>query len=265
MARILITSYVMRDLVMYYINSYLQRVFIPWLERYGYDYQLLYEENNTRENFEALVVDKDTVLLFGHGRPEYVTGYKYLPILVACENDHLLKDKKVVATSCLTGRKLALTSINKGAKLYVGYLKEACLVVQYCCEDLHNCDLVGKFDPLQDNLALPFLNVLFYPCYLVVQNYDPETIYNETIKVYDTMIDKALEYSKELEAEGKREDAEAWSEVAKYLMWDKNAFTVIYSGEERPAPTTRRELLPVTVSTVFALPICAVAMIIPRK
>ena len=211
----------MRDLVMHYISEYVRREFIPWLDKKRINYVFLYEHLNTKENFEKYVPEADIVILTGHGMKDLVTGYGYRPIVKACENDNLLIEKDVCAVACLSGAILGHSAVNKGAKIYIGFWREALLVLSYDVEDPTNAP-IEQIDPLSDELAYPFLDTLFYPAKLLIERKHPAKIYDLTYKRYNYWIDYAL-----------KRETEEWSEVAKALIWNKNSL-VVYPVYEPP-------------------------------
>jgi len=211
---ILVTCYRMRDLVMHYLAEYVTREFIPWLDKRRVRYAFLFEAQDTRENFERYVKDADVVILTGHGMKDLVTGYGYKPIVKACENDKLLAGKNVCAVACLSGAILGHSAVNKGANLYIGFWREACLVLSYDVEDPTNAP-IEEIDPLSDELAYPFLDTLFYPAKLLIERKHPAKIYDLTYKRYNYWIDYAL-----------KKQTEEWSEVAKCLKWNRDSLVV---------------------------------------
>jgi len=243
--KVLITSYRLNDLVMYYVSEYIIRVFIPQLEKNGIIYNFLYEDRDTEENFNANVGSADIVILAGHGADDYITGYMYYPIVQACNNDGLLAGKKVCTVSCSSAKVLGSSAINKGALLYIGYLREAVMVFSYNVSDVRNAP-IEQIDPLKDELAYPFLDTLFYPATLLVNGEDPESIYKETMDRYDYWINYALS-----------KNSSDWSEVAKYLMWNKDSLAIypVYTGQTKPQTQSSASIIiPFLLSAAIYIP-----------
>jgi len=199
---------------MHYVSEYVKRELIPWLERRGLSYVFLYEDQNTKENFERYVQSADIVILTGHGTETYITGYLYYPIVQTCNNDGLLAGKQVCAVSCLSAKILGHSAVNKGALLYIGYLREATMVLSYDVADIRNAP-IEQIDPLKDELAYPFLDTLFYPAKLLVDGESPKDIYEKTMDRYNWWIRYAL-----------NKKTDEWSEVAKYLMWNRDSLAI---------------------------------------
>ena len=223
--KVLVCSYKMKDLVVWYFSEYIRKVFLPEISE-KHDVVYLFEASYTRENVEKYLREwrPDVVIFACHGKETLLTGYNYQPVIKACENDHLLGGKKVDAISCLTAKELGVSAINKGALVYIGFLEPAYLVI--CADwsgDVTNCPLVDTYDPLQDPYAWPFLDTFFYPAYLLVQGKKYEDIYKLTMDRYDYWIDWALDKSAE---------DPCYRDVAECLMWNKKYFTIYSSGQE---------------------------------
>ena len=223
----------MRDFVMHYITEYIRREFIPWLDKKGVDYTFLFEEEDTKDNFEKEVIKHDIIILAGHGQPNFVTGYGYQPIVKACNNDVLLFGKVVSAVACLSGRVLGQSAVNKGAKLYIGYVREALLITRYDTENPQDAP-IEEIDPLSDDLAYPFLDTMFYPAKLLIEGVKVKDLYPMIYDRYKYWIDYAL---------SKQNDD--WNEVAKGLIWNRDSLVIYPIYEKRRAPALMFLFLPI--------------------
>jgi len=199
---------------MHYLTEYLRREFIPYLDSKGISYVFLYESLDTKDNFEKYVKDADIVIFVGHGMRDLITGFGYIPIVKACENDHLLANKDVCAVACLSGAILGHSAVNKGARLYIGFWREALIILSYDVPDPTDAP-IEMIDPFTDKLAYPFLDTFFYPARLLVEGKDGSTIYKMTYDRYNYWIKYAL-----------RQGTDEWSEVAKALMWNRDSLVV---------------------------------------
>jgi len=77
---------------------------------------------NKSEVVSMLSKQKPELVIFnGHGGDNVVGGDKNEPLIVAGENENLLKEKITYAISCKSAKKLGPKSVDSGAKAYIGY------------------------------------------------------------------------------------------------------------------------------------------------
>src|SRR3989338_623632 len=83
----------------------------------------LHMEKAVRKEFEERIdkLSPNLIVLNGHGDADKVTGNNKEPILVAGDNEGLLRDKIVYAISCSSAKLLGPKSIEKGTLNYSGY------------------------------------------------------------------------------------------------------------------------------------------------
>ncbi len=83
----------------------------------------LHREKAVRKEFEERIdkLSPRLIVLNGHGDTDKVTGNNKEPILVAGDNEGLLRDKIVYAISCSSAKLLGPKSIEKGTINYSGY------------------------------------------------------------------------------------------------------------------------------------------------
>ena len=83
----------------------------------------LHREKAVRKEFEERIdkLSPNLIVLNGHGDADKVTGNNKEPILVAGDNEGLLRDKIVYAISCSSAKLLGPKSIEKGTLNYSGY------------------------------------------------------------------------------------------------------------------------------------------------
>ena len=83
----------------------------------------LHREKAVRKEFEERIdkLSPNLIVLNGHGDADKVTGNNKEPILVAGDNEGLLRDKIVYAISCSSAKLLGPKSIEKGTINYSGY------------------------------------------------------------------------------------------------------------------------------------------------
>ena len=83
----------------------------------------LHREKAVRKEFEERIdkLSPHLIVLNGHGDADKVTGNNKEPILVAGDNEGLLRDKIVYAISCSSAKLLGPKSIEKGTLNYSGY------------------------------------------------------------------------------------------------------------------------------------------------
>lgn len=83
----------------------------------------LHREKAVKEEFEERTnkLSPNLVVLNGHGDTDRVIGNNKEPILVAGENEEILRGKVVYAISCSSAKTLGLKSVENGAINYSGY------------------------------------------------------------------------------------------------------------------------------------------------
>ncbi len=90
------------------------------------DYVELIQANRRDCSLEK-IKEADTVIIFAHGGDDkifhsYPDSYTEEEILIDNDNVSILKDKKVIAFSCYTARKLGLTAVNNEECIcYMGF------------------------------------------------------------------------------------------------------------------------------------------------
>ena len=83
----------------------------------------LQKENFTEEKISKLSEQHNPKFVFlnGHGDEYSAMGFDKSPVITANKNDHLLKGRIAHIISCLTGKYLAISAMDKGCKGYLGY------------------------------------------------------------------------------------------------------------------------------------------------
>ncbi|MFQ5621086.1 MAG: hypothetical protein ACE5FT_04545 [Candidatus Nanoarchaeia archaeon] len=83
----------------------------------------LNRERATRKETESVLTKRkpQLVCLNGHGTFDKVGGHKDEVLIQAGENEDLLKNSIIYALSCQSGKTLGPSSIESGAKAYIGY------------------------------------------------------------------------------------------------------------------------------------------------
>ena len=64
------------------------------------------------------------VVFNGHGDENTVSGHKNQPVIIAGDNESVLKEKMVFAISCRSAKNLGPMSVKKGAVCYAGYMDD---------------------------------------------------------------------------------------------------------------------------------------------
>ncbi len=137
----------------------------------------------------------------GHGGYDRITGYQKEPIIVALDNDYLLKNKEFVyALSCKTARVLGVSAFQQGCKFYLGYLEKFVFV-----------NLVGYENrPLQDPIAKPFMEASNTVIVTYMKTRDAIQSYKKSQEVFNYYINKYM-FTKE----------EKTYHLVPFLSWDK--------------------------------------------
>ena len=150
----------------------------------------------------------------GHGGPDiwvgqYITGQGYSTLLTTA-NAGLMAKRVVYLLSCLTAQSLGPEMIGKGAVAYAGYNQEFVWTVE------------SPWSPATDRLAAPFGRVAtMFPRVL------------DGSKIVREAKERTLEvFEQEIERWEKSSDPYA-REVVKWLLWDRDAFTVLGDEEAR--------------------------------
>lgn len=83
----------------------------------------LSREKANRDKTEGILKKQEPglVIFNGHGREDAVGGHKDEPLVIAKQNDALLREKITYAISCRSAKVLGSESIKQGAKAYLGY------------------------------------------------------------------------------------------------------------------------------------------------
>lgn len=196
------------------------------------------------DKFENAVRTEDPSLLVGcgHGSPDtwtgqYVEEARGYSTLMTTYNAGLMKDRVVYLLSCLTGQQLGPGMVRLGATAYAGYRDEFIWAVE------------SPESPAADRLAAPFGNAsTMFPKALV----EGKTVREAKAKALGV-------FEAEMERWEKSEDPYA-REVVKWLLWDRDAFTVI--GNEGAKGLESRIAIGLVLS---AIAIGAVAFILIRR
>lgn len=190
--------------------------------------QVLQGDAAVGRKFEDATVSLDPSLIvgFGHGSEEIWTG-QYVEaegrysVLLTPINADLMVGRVVYLLSCYTAQELGPEMIQRGAVAYGGYNQAFTWVG------------ADPSSPATDRLAAPFGRAS--------TAYPKEIIAGKTVKVAK---DKAIEvFNQEMERWEQSDDPYA-REVVKWLLWDRDAFTVL--GNEEAVgfiPSTRTVII----------------------
>ncbi len=194
--------------------------------------------------FESAVRTEDSSLLVGcgHGNPEiwvgqYVEAERRYSTLMTTYNAELMRGRVVYLLSCNTARKLGPEIIRKGGIAYAGYNDEFVWTVE------------SPESPAADRLAAPFGSASTTFPRALVGGKTVREAKEQTLKAFDG----------EIERWEKNEDPYA-REVVKWLLWDREAFTVL--GNEEARGLEPRIALGLLLS---AIAVGAVAFILIRR
>jgi hypothetical protein len=196
----------------------------------------LYGDDAVASKFISAIesLNPSLVVGMGHGNAEAYAG-QYTEggysILLTTANADLMAGRVVYLLSCLTAQELGPMMEARGATAYAGYNQEFVWTVS------------TPESPATDPLAAPFARAsTMYPKVLIAGK-TVEEAREEAIKTFN----------QEIEAWEQSTDTYA-REVVKWLLWDRDAFTVL--GDEAAVgfiPSTRTVLIAAGVIGVAAI------------
>lgn len=159
-------------------------------------------ERANKKVFVAIIqkVDPDIVLLNGHGNHQSVAGQDNEVLLQAHVNDSLLSNKIVYAVSCSSGRTLGKSSVQAGAKAYIGYSEDFIFII----------DESKISRPLEDKTARLFLEPSNQVSIAILKGHSAGESHRRSKLVFRKTIEKFLT------SDARRED----KEILPYLVWD---------------------------------------------
>jgi hypothetical protein len=169
------------DLPTRYASFYLNKV-IDQSRNLGFNVIDLKDELVTRRNFinYMMSLSPDVVIMTGHGYPTMITGWKGEPILKAGVDDTLLEGKTIIALSCLAGKELGKTLVERGAKAFLGFRKPFSFYF-------------SSENPVNDDNANMFFRPPIEATLLLLRGSSIQEAYNRAIDLYNEEIKKAEE------------------------------------------------------------------------
>ena len=165
------------------------------------------------------------VISFGHGNTTVYTADSENPVFTM-ENIDILAGRIWHTLSCLVGAKLGPEMVKRGGLAFSGYEQEWTWVVYGTTED----------DPYEDKYAKGFY-ISDNQCSITLAiTLDIKKASEEAIKEYNRWIDYWIENP---------DDDENAVEIAKWLIWDRDAYVVfVYQAEHIAKPSP---LLPLAI------------------
>ncbi len=156
---------------------------------------------NKTEVTSMLSKQKPRLVIFnGHGGDNVIGGEQKEPLIIADNNEALLKDKITYAISCKSAKKLGPKSIDSGAKAYIGYDDDFIFV--------YNPNKISR--PLKDNTAKLFL--------------EPSNELTISLIKGNNVEDSCKRYKQHFQENIKKllssESTEEETSIARYLWWD---------------------------------------------
>lgn len=126
------------DLATRYGHFWLSQL-IPYATERGWEVVDLEGDSVTPDGFLAALASSAPILIHGcsHGNATTFTGQNAVPLLVACLNDDLMSERFVYLLSCITGKELGPSMVDKGCRGYLGYTEEFtwCVDESYAVEE----------------------------------------------------------------------------------------------------------------------------------
>jgi len=172
--------------------------------------QVLQGDNDVGDKFEdaARATDPCLIIGFGHGASDIWVG-QYVPTeerystLLTPANADMMAGRAVYLLSCLTAQELGPALVNSGAISYAGYDQEFTWVG-------------SGASPATDLQAAPFGRA--------ATAYPKELIAGKTVKEAQ---DRAIAVFNEEIAKWEQSTDSYAREIVKWLLWDRDAFTVL--------------------------------------
>ncbi len=195
------------DDTMHYLSHWSKKA-IDLAEAKGITVFDLLREKANKEKTEGILKKQnpELVIFNGHGRENAVGGHKNEPLVVANQNEELLKEKITYAISCKSGKTLGPESIKKGAKAYMGYEED--FIFFYEPKKIT--------EPLMDKTAEMFLEPSSEAMISLIKGNSVEEAEKRTKEMFKENIKKLLS------SESRSEEAS----MARYLWWNMKHLTI---------------------------------------
>jgi hypothetical protein len=181
---------------------------------------------NAIREYDPLIVNS-----FGHGTPTMYTGNSESAI-IDISNVNIMAGRMWHTLSCLCGQYLGAEMIRQGGLAFLGYTQDWVWA--------YDPELGVGGDPQLDTYAWPFFESDNQVTVILSVTHDPGLAYQWAYDTYEAWIDYWL----------KSDDRYA-AEVAKWLIWDRDAFSLYTSGAPLPMTTE----LTLTKIAVMASPL----------
>ncbi len=168
----------------------------------------LSREKANRNKTEGILAKQNPKLVIfnGHGKEDAVRGHKNEPLIIAKQNETLLKEKITYAISCRSGKKLGPESIKQGAKAYLGYEED--FIFFYEPKKIT--------EPLNDKTAELFLEPSSEAILSLIKGNTVEEAEKRTKNMFKENMKKLLS----------SESTNADASMARYLWWNMKHLSV---------------------------------------
>jgi hypothetical protein len=197
-----------------YISKWSEEI-IEFARKKGHSVIDFRNEKVCKEGVEKLLKTQeiDFVVFNGHGNDTSILGDKNQPIIIAKENDYLLRDKIVYSRTCSSANVLGRKAVENGCKAFIGYRMPFIFVVN----SFKECT------PEKDELAAPFKET---------SNIIPISILKGN-RVFEA-VEKSRNKTKELIAKYSVAEAEPYSKLIVFcLQFNLLSLDVIGNVEAR--------------------------------
>ncbi|MBI5072736.1 hypothetical protein HZA99_02875 [Candidatus Woesearchaeota archaeon] len=191
-----------------YYLSYWSKKAIEIAETKGITVFDLSREKANRNKTEGILKKQEPKLVIfnGHGREDAVGGHKNEPLIVAKQNETLLKEKITYAISCKSAKELGPESVKQGAKAYLGYEED--FIFFY--------EPKKMTEPLADKTAELFLEPSREAMLSLIKGNSVEEAEKRTKNMFKENMIKLLS------SEVTKEEAS----MARYLWWNMKHLTI---------------------------------------
>ena len=150
--------------------------------------------------------EPELIIFNGHGREDTVGGHKNEPLIVAKQNETLLKEKITYAISCKSAKELGPESVKQGAKAYLGYEED--FIFFY--------EPKKMTDPLTDKTAELFLEPSREAMLSLIKGNTVEEAEKRTKNMFKENMSRLLS------SEASQEE----TSMARYLWWNMKHLTI---------------------------------------
>lgn len=168
-----------------------------------------------RREFESMVKKHGPSFVFlnGHGSPGVVTGQSEEPLVVADDNEGMLKDTVTYALSCSSGKSLGPKAVEAGAAAFIGYREEFIFLF----------DEAQRTRPAQDALATHFAESSNQVAISLLKGHTAREAHEQSQQSFERSIRKLLT----------SQTTDRESAALRYLFWNMKHQVCLGNGDTK--------------------------------